>query len=64
LELQIEEASAKIRTGGPSDDGEDYSLDIWAGEIPFQVQTLPAVSDVKLKEGIEIPKSVTDYLTK
>ena len=35
LELEIDEASAKIRTGGPVDDKEDYELDIWAGVLPI-----------------------------
>ncbi len=36
LSLKIQEASAKIRTGGPIDDEEDYSLPIWAGVIPMR----------------------------
>jgi nitroimidazol reductase NimA-like FMN-containing flavoprotein (pyridoxamine 5'-phosphate oxidase superfamily) len=35
LRLQIDEASAKIRTGGPIDDDEDVGLPIWAGVVPF-----------------------------
>jgi nitroimidazol reductase NimA-like FMN-containing flavoprotein (pyridoxamine 5'-phosphate oxidase superfamily) len=35
LALPIEEASAKIRTGPPLDDEEDYKLDVWAGVIPL-----------------------------
>ena len=62
LEIQIEEASAKIRTGGPIDDKEDYALDIWAGVIPYQNQKLAPVPDEKLKDGIEISKSVKAYL--
>src|SRR5262249_12610806 len=34
LEFQIEEASAKVRTGGPKDDAEDYALPVWAGVLP------------------------------
>lgn len=64
LEIIIDEASAKIRTGGPIDEKEDYELDIWAGEIPFKVQSLPAVNDEKLKPGIKVPPSVKEYLTR
>jgi nitroimidazol reductase NimA-like FMN-containing flavoprotein (pyridoxamine 5'-phosphate oxidase superfamily) len=35
LSLPISEASAKIRTGGPVDDEEDYALPVWAGVIPL-----------------------------
>lgn len=38
LEFAIEEASAKIRTGPPLDDEEDYSLPIWAGILPLQLE--------------------------
>jgi uncharacterized protein len=43
LALPIVEASAKMRAGGPIDDEEDLALPVWAGVIPLQVQTLPAV---------------------
>ncbi len=36
LRLPITEASAKIRTGDPVDDAEDYELNVWAGVIPSQ----------------------------
>ena len=35
LAIPIEEASAKVRTGGPIDDEEDYALEVWAGVIPL-----------------------------
>ncbi|HEX7421527.1 MAG TPA: pyridoxamine 5'-phosphate oxidase family protein, partial [Thermoanaerobaculia bacterium] len=35
LALPITEASAKIRTGPPIDDEEDYALPIWAGVLPL-----------------------------
>ena len=35
LSLPIEEASAKVRTGDPIDDEEDYEMDVWAGVLPF-----------------------------
>ena len=38
LELPLVEASAKIRTGPPLDDEEDYALPIWAGVIPLRAR--------------------------
>jgi len=35
VSIKIEEASAKIRTGPPVDEEEDYQLPVWAGEIPI-----------------------------
>jgi uncharacterized protein len=58
LAIPINEVSAKVRTGGPIDDDEDYSLDIWAGVVPLKLQRLPVVPDSVLKPGIPLP----DYL--
>ncbi len=33
LRLPLDEASAKVRSGGPLDDDEDYELPVWAGTI-------------------------------
>jgi nitroimidazol reductase NimA-like FMN-containing flavoprotein (pyridoxamine 5'-phosphate oxidase superfamily) len=38
LALPLEEASAKIRTGPPTDFDEDMSLPVWAGVIPLDLQ--------------------------
>ncbi len=35
LAIPIDEASAKVRSGGPMDDEEDYALPAWAGVIPL-----------------------------
>ncbi len=48
LELPIEEASAKIRTGPPIDDEEDYALSCWAGVIPLRLTSQPAVPDPRI----------------
>jgi nitroimidazol reductase NimA-like FMN-containing flavoprotein (pyridoxamine 5'-phosphate oxidase superfamily) len=61
LSLPIDEASAKIREGGPVDDDEDYELDVWAGVLPMQMTTGNPIPDTKLKEGIELPSSVKKY---
>ncbi|HEY0141945.1 MAG TPA: pyridoxamine 5'-phosphate oxidase family protein [Thermoanaerobaculia bacterium] len=37
LALPIEEASAKVRTGGAVDDEEDYALPVWAGVVPARL---------------------------
>jgi nitroimidazol reductase NimA-like FMN-containing flavoprotein (pyridoxamine 5'-phosphate oxidase superfamily) len=38
LEFAIEEASAKVRTGPPIDDEEDYALPVWAGVLPLKLE--------------------------
>lgn len=44
--LPLDEASAKIRTGGPVDEPEDYALPVWAGVVPLQVAHLEPVRDL------------------
>ena len=36
LSLPVDEASAKVRTGPPLDDEEDYALRTWAGVLPLR----------------------------
>ena len=61
LGMPIEEASAKVRTGGPSDDEEDYALDIWAGVIPLRLTPQSPISDDRLRNGIPVPDYATSY---
>ena len=53
LALDLDEASAKVRTGPPVDDDEDYELDVWAGVIPLAMQAGQLTPDPKLTPGIE-----------
>ncbi len=55
LSFDISEASAKVRTGPPKDDEEDYTLDIWAGVVPLKIQHLEPVADPELKDGVNLP---------
>jgi len=64
LALPLEEASAKIRTGGPVDDEEDYALDTWAGVIPLELKAGEPVADERLKNGIAAPEYVSNYRRK
>ena len=38
LALELDEVSAKVRTGPPLDDEEDYKLPVWAGVVPVRTQ--------------------------
>ncbi len=53
--MEIEEASAKSRSGMPKDDEPDYALDIWAGVVPIRQVVGALESDPKLKPGIAVP---------
>jgi len=61
LRLPLEEASAKIRTGPPLDDEEDYALPIWAGVVPLKLVAGEPVADPRLSEGIEAPPYARNY---
>ena len=61
LALPIEEASAKVRSGGPLDDDEDYALDAWAGVIPLASVAGVAEADSRLRAGIPMPEDVSAY---
>ncbi len=55
VSMVIDEASAKIRTGPPIDEDDDYPLDIWAGVLPVTTEIGEAIPDPKLTPGIEAP---------
>ena len=61
LSLQIEEGSAKVRTGPPNDDEPDYALDVWAGVLPCGIAYGTPQADPKLREGIALAPSMRDY---
>jgi len=61
LRLPIEEASAKIRTGPPLDDEEDYALPIWAGVVPLKLMAGEPVKDPRLPPEIPIPAYAAHY---
>jgi hypothetical protein len=61
LSLPLEEVSAKVRTGPPLDDEEDYQLPCWAGEIPLRCVPQPPVPDPRLAIKAVSPAYVRDY---
>jgi uncharacterized protein len=61
LALPIHEASAKVRTGPPIDDEEDYALEAWAGVIPLGVSAREPQPDSRLRSGISQPQHVSSY---
>ncbi|HEX6725112.1 MAG TPA: pyridoxamine 5'-phosphate oxidase family protein [Gaiella sp.] len=62
LRLPLDEASAKIRDGGPEDgDTPDAELDVWAGHLPLVVTALDPVVDPTLRPGIPVPPALRPY---
>ena len=58
--IPIEMASAKVRSGPPGDDEEDYALPVWAGVLPIDRVVGPPEADGRLAEDIAVP----DYVVK
>jgi uncharacterized protein len=61
VSIPIDLAAAKIRTGPPLDEDEDYSLPFWAGVLPLSLQPGKAVPDPRLGRGIEVPAYLRRY---
>jgi nitroimidazol reductase NimA-like FMN-containing flavoprotein (pyridoxamine 5'-phosphate oxidase superfamily) len=64
LAIPLTEASAKVRTGPPVDDEEDYKMSVWAGVLPFTTTVGPPRPDPRLTSGIAIPEYVSEYARK
>jgi uncharacterized protein len=61
LGMELKEVSAKVRSGPPGDDEEDYALPIWAGVIPLTTQVGEAVPCPRLMTGVEKPGHVQGF---
>jgi nitroimidazol reductase NimA-like FMN-containing flavoprotein (pyridoxamine 5'-phosphate oxidase superfamily) len=61
LRLPLNEVSAKVRTGPPIDDEEDYALESWAGVIPVNSVLGAVEPDPKLRPEIQMPGFVSKF---
>jgi nitroimidazol reductase NimA-like FMN-containing flavoprotein (pyridoxamine 5'-phosphate oxidase superfamily) len=61
LAMPIDEGSAKVRTGQPVDDEEDYALPIWSGVIPVHMSVMPPEPDSRNLDNLELPAHVTGF---
>jgi uncharacterized protein len=61
LSLPLTEASAKVRTGPPLDDEEDYDLPVWAGVIPLRLVADMPIGDARLRPNSEAPRYAIGY---
>ena len=61
LGVPLEEVSAKVRTGDPKDDDEDYALPVWAGILPLALTPGDPVPDARLDPAIAVPAYVKDW---
>ena len=61
LALDLDEASAKVRTGGPIDDEDDVALRVWAGVLPSRTIFGPPRADEKVPPLVDVPAYITTY---
>src|SRR5438034_11549766 len=61
LSLPLVEVSAKVRSGPPLDDEEDYELPVWAGVVPLRLTAAAPIGDPRLAAGTEPPAYARDY---
>lgn len=61
LRLPIEEFSAKVRTGPPIDDEEDYAFPTWAGVIPLEMRVGSPINDSRLEAVRAVPEYIRNY---
>lgn len=58
VSLKLEEVAAKIRSGPPIDEEEDYDLDVWAGVVPIETVIGKPQDDPRLKSGVTPPANL------
>jgi uncharacterized protein len=61
IAMEIEQASAKIRSKGVADDDEDYELPIYAERIPVRTVLGAPEPCPRLLDGVERPASLSFY---
>ncbi len=57
----IEEASAKVRSGGPIDDEPDLEREVWAGVLPLASATGAPEPDALMDPAIPLPSYLSPY---
>ena len=61
LALGLDEASAKVRTGPPLDEEDDYALPVWAGVVPLTQTPGRPIADPRLAADVAVPAYALEY---
>ena len=61
LALDLTEASAKLRAGGPKDVEDDLAVSTWAGHVPIQLAAQSPLPSPDLAPGVPVPEYARDY---
>jgi uncharacterized protein len=63
LRIPLTEASAKVRSGPSIDEKADYTLPVWAGELPLRLVAGAPISDPQLEQHLQAPAYIRNYQT-
>ena len=61
IRLALEDVSAKVRTGDPSDDPEDMNTGVWAGVVPMTLQAGAPIPATDLEDTVKTPDYLDPY---
>ena len=61
LRLPLDEASAKVRGGGPVDEPEAYDLPIWAGVVPIVRSYGEPITDPASRFDLQVPDHIVNF---
>jgi len=64
LRIPLREASAKIRTGVPMDEESDYSLRVWAGELPLRIIPGTPIRDPRSEFEVPTPSYLNHIIAR
>ncbi len=64
LALTLDETSAKIRSGPPVEEEEDYARPVWAGVIPLRTRSDPPLAGPRLQPGVVPSAAVAEWVAR
>ncbi len=62
--VAIDLASAKVRSGPPVDEADDYALPVWAGLLPLVQRFSDPIPDEDLEAGIPMPDYIDELISR
>jgi hypothetical protein len=62
LAMTLDECSAKVRTGPPEDDPEDYDVPVWAGVIPRHTSAGTPIADPRTPPEVTPSGAITRWM--
>ena len=61
VSLELDQVSAKVRTGPPIDDEVDLGTGVWAGVVPLTLTAAEPIPAPDLEDGVPVPDYLKPY---